>query len=167
MTPPNRCRSKKQQTRGVKDNQLHLEAPLKDRDAFGRTKAQQDAHALPVLCGAFRVLSMGWMPARDLDELTLRSKPRPDGVRSLVEALVWSSQDDTMIDIEYARRLVRKFEFFFNQWEGEPRRTKDEVLLLLRKAIVLGGGVVPSLPLAPIRSRHHAGGWTVSSRRAS
>jgi hypothetical protein len=135
------------------------------RDAFGRTKAEQDTHALPVLLGAFEQLARAWIPNDAVAELRARDQEPPGEALALWEALAASSCDESFIDVEYARRLIRKLEGDFNRWEAHPLRTHEEVLRLVRKAIVLAGGEPPPLPLVSNEPARLRGGWTISSRR--
>ena len=128
-------------------------------DAFGRDKRAQDAHALPVLAGAFELLCAGWCADFSLEKWG--NTPIPEHLWDLIGALGESCQCSTGIDVVYARRLLQKFEFNLLHWEQHPRRTQEDVLRLVQRAIVLGGGDPPAIPRPePVRRR---GGWAISS----
>ena len=151
-----------QRGRRSSDNYPLLDAcpPVKLRDAFGRDKAQQDAGAVPVLLGAFhRIAKSGWLRPYSPESLMGGSALRGLG---LSEAVKSSSLQLSGIDTVYAINVIRRLEFFFIQWEAHPMRTKEEVLGLLAKAIVLAGGDAPRVPRgAPGTKRR--GGWGVAS----
>jgi hypothetical protein len=77
--------------------------------------------------------------------------------------LIEAVQDATNERIKawYARKLLQRVEFFLLKWEEHPLRTQEEVLQLIRKAIVLGGGNPPPMPVP--KRQPSRGGWVVSS----
>lgn len=126
------------------------------RDAFGRSKEEQDAIGAALLERAFAHLAAhGWAPP------TAEAKE----ALSLGDAL-WEAHDvrRSPIDIEYAKRLLdRLVEGFWQKWECHPLRTQLDVMRLLQAAIALGGVEPPKMPAKFGPKRR--GGWSVSHGR--
>lgn len=143
---------------GEQSRNLDLFGIPRSRDAFGRSRSQQDAHSVPVLAGAFYKLCEGWVAPWCLADVGNADEPLGWG---LVSALMNSSQDESLIDTYYARRVLQRLEFHFTKWEAHPARTQEDVLRLVARAIALAGGEAPSIP--DFRPALRRGGWRVFS----
>lgn len=117
------------------------------RDPFGRTRAEREAAALPVLLRAHHLIRCGWVKGR----FTATS---PSGHLCYSLSAAVGTAGEGGIVAEYARRVLRRCAgtHALPEWEEHPFRTQRDVLALLELAITHCGGRVPG-----------RGGWRVAA----
>lgn len=134
---------------------------MESKDAFGRTKKEQDALGAALLIRAFHLLcSEGWLHPRARAPWSV---PGEEGLS--IRDAVWASHNPKVGPMEtvYALRLVEKIEPLHHNWEAHYRRTALDVLRMLQAAVALGGEEPPRVPRG--FGKKQRGGWRVSHGR--